>query len=85
MYYLECHTMILQFLRFWKWELEYKSIYMSSCVCPNLLIKTIEDIYKNILHKVANVSIKPNSQNLIEYTNASANNEWHDFWKKSEF
>jgi hypothetical protein len=52
---------------------------MSSCVCPNLLIKTIEDIYKNILHKVANVSIKPNSQNLIEYTNASANNEWHDF------
>ncbi len=57
---------------------------MSSYVCPNMVIKTIKEIYKNILHKVANVSIKPNSQNLIEYTNTSADNEWQkdDFWKK---
>ncbi len=87
MYYLECHMMILQFLWFWKWELEYKSIYMSSYVCPYIVIKKIEEIYKTILHKVANVSIKPISRNLTEYTNTSANNEWQkdDFWKKSEF
>lgn len=37
--------------------------------------------------KVTNVSIKPISQNLIEYSNTSANNEWQkdNFWKKSEF
>jgi hypothetical protein len=49
---------------------------MSSYVCPYIVIKKIEEIYKTILHKVANVSIKPISRNLTEYTNTSANNEW---------
>jgi len=45
---------------FWRKELNYKFIYVSSYVLPNIAIKTLQEIYKMLLYVVVNVVIKPN-------------------------
>jgi hypothetical protein len=48
---------------------------MFGYVQPNIIIKTLREIYKAHLYVVANVTIKPNWQSLIELTNASDDND----------
>jgi len=49
---------------------------MLGCVHLNIMIKTLREIYKTLLYMVANVSIKPNWETLIEFTNAYENKQW---------
>jgi hypothetical protein len=42
---------------FLKKKLEYKFIYISSYVHPNIVMKTLQQIYRNLLYMNANVSI----------------------------
>jgi hypothetical protein len=56
-------------------KLEYKSLYISSYVHPNIVMKTLQQIYRNLLYMNANVSIKPNWQGLMEFVNVSQENE----------
>jgi len=64
------YMMIIQFI-FLKRKLQYKSIYMSNYVCPNVVIKTLQQIYKIPLYIDAKVLIKPNWQGLTEFTNVA--------------
>ncbi len=56
---------------YFKRKLEYKLIYMSSYICSNIVMKTLQECYQIPLYIDANVSIKPNWQRLVEFTNAS--------------
>ncbi len=47
------------------------SIYMSSYVRPNVVIKELQNIYKIPLYIDAKVLIKPNQQGLIKLTNVA--------------
>ncbi len=38
-------------------------------------MKTLQQIYRNLLYMNANVSIKPNWQGLMEFVNVSQENE----------
>ncbi len=44
---------------------------MSSYVCPNIVIKALQQIYKIPLYIDAKVLIKPTSQGLTELTNVA--------------
>jgi hypothetical protein len=86
MYYHKCDPMIVKFMYFWK-TLEYKPIYMLGCVCLNIMIKKLRKFYKTPLYMVANVSIKPNWETWIEFTNAYESKQWQKdkFEKKDDF
>jgi len=56
---------------YFKRKLEYKLIYMSSYICPNIVMKSLQECYQTLLYIDANVSIKPNWQGLVEFANAS--------------
>jgi hypothetical protein len=56
---------------FLKRKLEYKPIYISSYVCPNLVMKALWLIYKKNLYMNVDVSIKPNCQCSMELANIS--------------
>ncbi len=44
---------------------------MSSYIRPNIVMKTLQECYQTPLYIDANVSIEPNWQGLVEFTNAS--------------
>jgi len=48
---------------------------MLGYVQPNIVIKALQEIDKMPLYKTKNVAIKPNLQGLIEFANASGNND----------
>ncbi len=48
---------------------------MLGYVQPNIVIKTLQEIDKMPLYITTNVAIKPNLQGLIEFANASGNND----------
>jgi hypothetical protein len=48
---------------------------MSRYVHPNIVIKTLQQIYKTPLYIDAKISIKPNWQSLIEPANATNENQ----------
>jgi hypothetical protein len=54
-----------------KRKLEYKSIYMSSYVPPNIMIKALQELWQIPLYKSAKISIRPNWQYLVELTNTN--------------
>lgn len=54
----------------------YKSTYNSSYVCPNIVIKTLQEIYKTLLYTTVNFSIQSTWKNLTKFTNASEYNHW---------
>jgi hypothetical protein len=58
---------------FLKRKLEYQSMYTSSYICPNIVMKSLQELCENPLYINANVSIKPNWQGLIELANESEN------------
>jgi hypothetical protein len=45
---------------FLKNKLESKSIYMSSYVHPNIMIKTLQELCQTPIYKSAKISIRPN-------------------------
>jgi hypothetical protein len=68
-------------LGFLKRKLKYKFIYISSYIHPNIVMKTLQQIYENPLYMNANVSIKPNWQGLMEFVSVNQENE--NFKKKN--
>jgi hypothetical protein len=56
---------------FFNKKIEYKSIYMLGYICPNIIIKALQELCETPLYIDANVSVKPNWQVLVELTNAS--------------
>jgi hypothetical protein len=44
---------------------------MSSYICPNIIIKALQELCETPLYIDANVSVKPNWQVLVELTNAN--------------
>ncbi len=63
--------MIIQLVYFLIKKKEYESIYMSGYICPNIIIKTSQELCETPLYIDANVSIKPNWQGLVELANVS--------------
>jgi len=59
----------------------YKSTHISSYVCPNIVIKTLQEIYKILLYTIVDFSIQSTWKNLTKFTNASEYNHW----KKNTF
>lgn len=47
-------------------KIEYKFMYMSSYVCPSIVIKTLQQIHQTPLYINAKVYIQPNWQGLVE-------------------
>jgi hypothetical protein len=56
---------------FLKKKKKHKSIYMSSYVCPNIMIKALQELCQTPLYKNAKNSITTNWQDLVELTNTS--------------
>jgi hypothetical protein len=54
---------------FFKRKLEYKSIYMSSYVHPNIVIKVLQIFCQTPLYKSGKKLVRPKSQNLVELRN----------------
>jgi hypothetical protein len=83
LFYLKCHIHEDYSISFiLKRKLEYKSMYMSSYVRPNIVMKTIWEIYKMPLYVDINVVIKPNWQSWTKLAIATRNNEKWQFWTK---
>lgn len=55
---------------FLKRILKYKSIYMSGYVCPNIVMKVLQEICKTLLYVDTNVSIRWDRHNLVDFANA---------------
>jgi hypothetical protein len=60
---------------FLKTRLEYKSIYLSSYVHPNIIMKALQHIYQPLLYINEKVYMQPNWQGLTNFVNVSEANE----------
>jgi hypothetical protein len=66
-------------------------VCVCTCACvfgyvrPNIMKKTLQEIYKTPLYVTTNVWIKPNWQKLIELANENANNDSEKYYFRMLF